>query len=62
MQRFEYDVYTVTWGSGTSTAGIKSELNRRGAEGWELVGLSRDESPTGKAEDESTMFVLKRAR
>lgn len=62
MQTWEYDVYTVTWGHGQSTAAIKSELNRRGAEGWEVVGMARDESPDGRAEEEAILFVLKRPR
>ncbi len=62
MQKYEYDVYTVSWGHGSPTAGIKAELNRRGAEGWELVGMTRDESPDGKAEDEAILFAFKRNR
>lgn len=62
MQTWEYDVYTVSWGHGQSTAGIKAELNRRGAEAWELVGMTRDESPEGRAEEEAILFVFKRPR
>lgn len=62
MTRWEYDVYTVTWGHGSPTAAIKAELNRRGAEGWELVGMTRDESPDDNHEEESVLFAFKRPR
>ena len=38
---FEYDVYSVAWGHGASTAGIVKELNKRGADGWQLVTTRR---------------------
>ena len=62
MTRWEYDVYTVNWGHGQPTAGIKAELNRRGAEGWELVGMVRDESPDDDHDDEAILFAFKRER
>ena len=62
MTRWEYDVYTVSWGHGAPTASIKAELNRRGAEGWELVGMARDESPDGVSEEEAILFAFKRER
>lgn len=61
-QKFEYEIYTVAWGHGGNTEGIKTELNRRGAEGWELVATTRDESPADEHEDEVVMFVFKRAK
>ena len=36
MAAFEYDLYTVAWGHGEETGTILAELNKRGAEGWEL--------------------------
>jgi hypothetical protein len=62
MSAFEYDVFTATWGHGDATDSIKRELNRRGLEGWELVGMTRDESPEDKHEEEVVLFVLKRAK
>ena len=47
-QKFEYDLWTATWGHGESTKAIKKELNKYGAAGWELVGMTRDESPDGR--------------
>ena len=62
MQSWEYDCYAVIWGHGVGTAGIRAELNRRGGEGWELVGMVRDESPDNNTEEESVLFVFKRPR
>jgi len=62
MTKFEYDVFTVAWGHGASTDPIKAELNRRGAEGWELVATTRDESPEDDHDDEVVMFVFKRVK
>ena len=59
-QKFEYDIYTVAWGHGGATEAIKAELNKRGAQGWELVATSRDESPDDKHDEEVVMFVFKR--
>lgn len=61
-QQFEYDIYTVAWGHGASTDAIRTELNRRGAEGWELVTTTRDESPEDEHDDEVVMFVFKRVK
>jgi len=60
--KFEYDIFTVAWGHGASTDPIKAELNRRGAEGWELVATTRDESPADEHDEEVVMFVFKRAK
>jgi hypothetical protein len=62
MTKFEYDIFTVAWGHGASTDPIKAELNRRGAEGWELVATTRDESPDDDHDEEVVMFVFKRAK
>jgi hypothetical protein len=62
MAKFEYDIFTVAWGHGANTDPIKSELNRRGAEGWELVATTRDESPDDDHDDEVVMFVFKREK
>ncbi|HEY5927392.1 MAG TPA: DUF4177 domain-containing protein [Kofleriaceae bacterium] len=61
-QKFEYDIFTVAWGHGASTDGIRNELNRRGAEGWELVATTRDESPADDHDEEVVMFVFKRVK
>jgi Domain of unknown function (DUF4177) len=61
MAKFEYDVYTVAWGHGGATDPMVEELNKRGAQGWELVATTRDESPDDKHEEEVVMFVFKRA-
>ncbi len=58
---FEYDIYTTQWGHGMATTGILKELNKRGAKGWELVGMTRDESPEDDHDEEVVMFVFKRA-
>jgi hypothetical protein len=62
MVKFEYDVYTAAWGHGGATATIVDELNKRGEDGWELVGTTRDESPDDKHDEEVVMFVFKRAK
>jgi hypothetical protein len=62
MTKFEYDLYAVEWGHGGETKHIQAELNRRGAEGWELVGMTRDESPTDEHEEEHVLFVFKRVK
>jgi hypothetical protein len=61
MAGYEYDVYTVAWGHGAKTDGIKAALNERGADGWELVGMTRDESPEDDHAEEVVMFVFKRS-
>ena len=62
MTAFEYDIYTVTWGHDDEISTIKDDLNARGSEGWELVGMTRDESPTDEHDDEVIMFVFKRPK
>lgn len=59
---FEYDIYQTAWGHGMATDGIRKELNKRGASGWELVGMTRDESPVDEHDEEVVMFVFKRAK
>jgi hypothetical protein len=62
MTAFEYEIYTTAWGHGVATEALKAELNRRGADGWELVGMTRDESPDDTHEEEVVMFVFKRPK
>ncbi len=62
MAKFEYDLYTTPWGHGGATDKIKKELNKRGAEGWELVATTRDESPEDDHDEEVVMFVFKREK
>ena len=59
---FEYDIFATAWGHGMKTDGIRKELNKRGSAGWELVGMTRDESPVDEHEEEVVMFVFKRAK
>jgi hypothetical protein len=59
---FEYDLFGAAWGHGSDTAKLKAELNKRGAEGWELVGMTRDESPDDDHDEEHVLFVFKRAK
>jgi hypothetical protein len=61
MAKWEYTVFTASWGHGGETKGIESELNKRGSEGWELVAMSRDESPDDDHDEEVVLFVFKRA-
>jgi hypothetical protein len=62
MAAFEYSIFTKAWGHGMPTDPILEELNKRGAEGWELVGMTRDESPEDDHDDEVVMFVFKRSK
>jgi hypothetical protein len=62
MAKFEYEIYTVAWGHGAQTQPIVDELNKRGEDGWELVGTTRDESPDDDHDDEVVMFVFKREK
>ena len=57
---WEYEIYTTAWGHDDPTDPIKAELNKRGADHWELVGMSRDESADDDHEEEVVMFVFKR--
>lgn len=61
-QRFEYDTWTAAWGHGESTKAINKELNKRGGAGWELVGMTRDESPTDEHDEEVVLFIFKRTK
>jgi hypothetical protein len=60
--KYEYDIYTVSWGHGGATAPILKELNDRGSDGWELVATTRDESPSDVHDEEIVMFVFKREK
>jgi hypothetical protein len=62
MAKFEYSLYTKAWGHGEDTKEIETELNKRGNEGWELVSMTRDESPTDEHDEEVVMFVFKRPK
>jgi hypothetical protein len=62
MAKFEYSIYTKAWGHGEDTKAIEAELNKRGGEGWELVSMTRDESPEDKHDEEVVMFVFKRPK
>jgi hypothetical protein len=62
MAKYEYDLYCVAWGHGGSTDKIKKELNKRGADGWKLVGTTRDESPEDEHDEEVVMFVFMREK
>ena len=64
MAGFEYDVFSIAWGHGgnKAEAKIREELNSRGEDGWELVGMTRDESPDDKHSEEVVLFVFKRPR
>lgn len=62
MAKFEYDLYTVSWGHGANTDAIRDELNKRGDDGWDLVATTRDESPNDKHDEEVVMFVFKREK
>jgi hypothetical protein len=58
---FEYRTLAMSWGHGDSTEKLDAELNRLGKKGWELVGMTRDESPTDAHDEEVVLFVFKRA-
>lgn len=62
MASYEYHLYSVTWGHGDATAPIQKELNKLGAQGWELVSVMRDESPADVHEEEVALFVFKRMK
>lgn len=64
MAGFEYDVFSIAWGHGgnKAEAKIRDELNSRGEDGWELVGMTRDESPDDDHAEEVVLFVFKRPR
>lgn len=62
MAAFEYEIFTAAWGHGMETDSILAELNNRGAEGWELTGMTRDESPKDDHDEEVVMFVFKRPK
>ncbi len=57
---FEYKTLVLNWGHGDSGSKVEKELNKLGSKGWELVGMSRDESPDDDHDEEVTMFVFKR--
>ncbi len=61
MNKFEYTIYTEAWGHGAPTDSIVTALNKRGTQGWELVGMTRDESPEDDHDEEVVMFVFKRS-
>jgi hypothetical protein len=52
----------VAWGHGAPTQPILDEMNKRGDDGWELVGTTRDESPDDDHADEVVMFVFQREK
>jgi hypothetical protein len=61
MAKFEYKSLVMNWGHGDATAAVDQKLNAMGADGWELVGMTRDESPDDDHEHEVVLFVFKRS-
>lgn len=61
-KKFEYKTYVTNFGHGESTAKIEKEINKLGDKGWELVGMTRDESPDDDHEEEVVLFVFKRSK
>jgi hypothetical protein len=43
MKTFEYDVLSFPMTRKTSVADIRTTLNQKGAEGWEVVSVSTSE-------------------
>jgi hypothetical protein len=43
MKTFEYDILSFTMTRKTSFADMRTSLNQKGAEGWEVVSVSTSE-------------------
>jgi hypothetical protein len=61
-KKFEYRTEMIHVGHDDDTAKLDKQLNALGAKGWELVGMSRDESPDDDHDEEVVLFVFKRAK
>jgi hypothetical protein len=57
---YEYKTLVANWGHGESASKLEKELNKLGDKGWELVGMTRDESPDDDHDEEVVLFVFKR--
>ncbi len=57
----EYKTLVMSWGHGDNGEAIEKELNRLGKKGWDLVGVTRDESPQDDHDEEVVLFVFKRS-
>ena len=60
MPQWEYRCLVSHWNHSSSTDRLVETMNKLGERGWELVGMSRDESPENVAEEEAVLFVFKR--
>jgi hypothetical protein len=60
MAKIEYKTMVMNFGHGDSTVELDKKLNVLGGEGWDLVGMTRDESPDDNHEEEVVLFVFKR--
>lgn len=62
MTRFEYRCLISHWSHDSDTTRLTQSMNTLGAEGWELVGMTRDESPDDAAENEAVLLIFKRPK
>ena len=60
-KKFEYKTLVAHFGHDDSPKKLEKDLDALGAKGWELVGMSRDESPEDDHEEEVILFVFKRS-
>jgi len=60
MTQWEYRCLISHWNHSADTTRLTDTMNKLGEHGWELVGMSRDESPENVAEEEAVLFVFKR--
>ncbi|HEX4923110.1 MAG TPA: DUF4177 domain-containing protein [Bdellovibrionales bacterium] len=62
MTTFEYRTLVSHWSHDADTTRLSQTLNALGAEGWELAGMTRDESPDDEAENEAILMIFKRPK
>lgn len=61
-KKYEYKTMVTNFGHDDSPKKLEKELDALGAKGWELVGMSRDESPEDDHDEEVILFVFKREK
>lgn len=61
VQTWEYKVVTAQYGAVPPAVG-EQELNKLGAEGWELIGTRQIDYPQGTTRQYRTDYYFKRVR
>ncbi|MEQ1877855.1 MAG: hypothetical protein ABL958_14530 [Bdellovibrionia bacterium] len=62
MPQWEYRTLVSHWSHNADTTRLVESMNKLGERGWELVSVTRDESPEDVPEEEACLFLFKRQK